>query len=171
MKIRLEATIEKFGSQGEKTGWNYIEIRSELAQKLYSKNKKSFKVKGLIDDVAIQGLALLPMGEGDYILPLSAPLRKKLAKSKGAKVKLLLELDTSTYELNKDMLEAIEFDMKAYAFFQSLSPSHQNYYSKWVDSAKTQTTIAKRIALIVTTLAMQLNYSEMMHYAKTLNKD
>lgn len=166
MKIELEAIIQKFGSHGEKTGWNYIEIRYEEAVKLYNKDKKSFKVKGLIDKVPISALALLPMGGGDYILPLNAPLLKKIGKFKGANVRLTLQLDTSEYELNNDMMEAIETDERASAFFQTLTKSHQNYYSKWVDGAKTEATIAKRIALIVTTLAMHLNYSEMMHYAK-----
>ena len=43
--IKFTATILKFDKQGEKTGWTYIIIPSEMAQQLYPGNKKSFRVK------------------------------------------------------------------------------------------------------------------------------
>jgi hypothetical protein len=44
--IKFTATLLKFDKQGEKTGWTYIEIPADLAQKLKPGNKKIFRVKG-----------------------------------------------------------------------------------------------------------------------------
>ena len=76
--IKFAATILKFDKQGEKSGWTYIIIPSEMAQQLYPQNKKSFRVKGKLDAYAIEGVALIPMGEGDFIMALNAGMRKSI---------------------------------------------------------------------------------------------
>ena len=81
--IKFTATILKFDKQGEKTGWTYITIPSEMAQQLYPGNKKSFRVKGKLDEHSIEGVALMPMGEGDFIMALNAGMRKGIGKTKG----------------------------------------------------------------------------------------
>ena len=43
--IQFTVTIHRFEKQGEKTGWTYIEIPSDIAQKLKPGNKKSFQGK------------------------------------------------------------------------------------------------------------------------------
>ena len=48
--ISWTATIKKFDKQGEKTGWTYIEVPAELANKLQPGNKKGFRVKGRLDN-------------------------------------------------------------------------------------------------------------------------
>ena len=80
--LKFTAPILKFDKQGEKTGWTYIEIFAEQAAKLKPDNKKSFRVKGKLDNFSIKGIALLPMGEGDFIMPLNAALRKGIGKKK-----------------------------------------------------------------------------------------
>ena len=47
--IRFSAVIKRFGSQGEKTGWTYIEVPQELAVQLQPNSRKSFRVKGKLD--------------------------------------------------------------------------------------------------------------------------
>lgn len=74
--IEFKVVIEKFSKQGEKTGWTYIEISSEIAQKLKPGNKKTFRVKGFLDNFYFEGIALLPMGGGNFIMPLNASHRK-----------------------------------------------------------------------------------------------
>jgi hypothetical protein len=54
-----------------------------VAGKLMPGNKKSFRVKGKLDDQAIEKMALMPMGEGDFIMALKASIRKTLRKQKG----------------------------------------------------------------------------------------
>src|SRR5689334_7755845 len=62
--ISFVTTIERFGQQGEKTGWTYILVPSELAQKLQPGSRKGFRVKGKIDQHPFKMISLLPMGGG-----------------------------------------------------------------------------------------------------------
>src|SRR5688572_5863787 len=91
--ITFKAEIERFAEMGEKTGWSYVFIPSAVANEIKPDCKKSFRVKGRIDDVEIGGVATVPMGEGDFIIALKATLRKQLRKEKGAIVELELEED------------------------------------------------------------------------------
>ena len=45
MKIIFTAMLKKFSSQGEKTGWTYIEIPKKVTEQLQPGNKKSFQGK------------------------------------------------------------------------------------------------------------------------------
>jgi uncharacterized protein YdeI (YjbR/CyaY-like superfamily) len=60
----------------------------------------------------------------------------------------------------------LEDEPKALAFFQQLSRGHQNYFSKWIESAKTPQTKAARIVKTVRGLSMSLDYGEMIRYFK-----
>ncbi|MFX5998869.1 DUF1905 domain-containing protein, partial [Acinetobacter baumannii] len=78
--IQFATIIKKFAKQGEKTGWTYIEIPEAIAQQIKPNNKKSFRVKGKLDSFSIKGIALLPMGEGSFIMALNAEMRKGIKK-------------------------------------------------------------------------------------------
>src|SRR5438046_2094 len=111
--IEFTTTILQFAEQGEKTGWSYIEIPADLAQKLKPGNKKSFRVKGKLDDHPIKGIALLPMGGGNFIMALNAAIRKGIHKKKGAMVKVKLQVDDKAYQLNKEFVECLNDDPPA----------------------------------------------------------
>lgn len=160
--VRFTTTIHKFDKQGEKTGWTYIEIPADLAQKLKPGNKKSFRVKGKLDNFKISGVALLPMGGGVFIIPLNADMRKGIGKRHGAMLKVQLEEDKAGFVFNKDFMDCLVDEPRAKDFFQSLSGSHQRYFSKWIDSAKTVETKAKRIAMAVNALAKKWGYPQML---------
>ena len=128
-------------------------------------NKKSFRVKGKLDDYAIKGIALLPMGNGDFIMALNADIRKAIGKRKGAVVKVQLEADVP-YQLNAAFMECMADEPAALAYFKSLPGSHQNYFSKWVESAKTEPTKVKRIAEAVSALSRKMGYGEMIRARK-----
>ncbi len=158
------ASILKFDSKGEKTGWSYIEIDKETANLLLPNNKKSFRIKGKIDDFAIQQVALMPMGDGNFILPLNAAIRKGIKKSKGATVVLTITADKSIYEINTLFLECLQDEPLAYTYFKSLTTSHQHYFSKWIDAAKTEPTMVKRINMAVNALHKKMSYPEMIKW-------
>lgn len=165
--IKFTATLQKFKEQGEKTGWTYIDIPSEIAQKVKPNNKKSFRIKGTIDNYAFKGASVLPMGEGDFILPINATIRKNIKKFlKGEKIVLQIEEDKAPVEISADLMTCLEDDTKAKAFFLKLPKSHQNYYSKWIESAKTDATKANRIAKAIKGFSQHLNYPEMMRANK-----
>ncbi|MEO6221439.1 MAG: DUF1905 domain-containing protein, partial [Ginsengibacter sp.] len=81
--IRYKTIIRKFEEKGEKTGWSYIEVPAEMATILKPGYKKSFRVKGLLDDFKIEKTSLLPMGGGNFIIPINGGIRKALGKRKG----------------------------------------------------------------------------------------
>ncbi len=164
--VNLNVVIEKFGQKGEKTGWTYVFIPFDVAEKLNKGVKKSFRVKGKIDTVAIKQMALIPMGDGDFIIPLKADLRKKLKKQKGEKVKLSIELDASDFKHDNDFMDCLKDDKQAEKFFKTLSGSHQRYYTKWIESAKTIDTKSKRIAQAMEGFKMKMGFPEMLRHFK-----
>ncbi len=167
--VRYQTIIKKFAEQGEKTGWTYIEIPTKIAQQIYPNNKKSFRVKGKLDAYEFSGVSLLPMGEGSFIMALKADVRKKIRKIHGAILKVEIEHDKSEYELDADFVACLHDDEKAKTFFYSQPKSHQNYFSKWIESAKTEPTKAKRIIQAVNALAKKMNYAEMIKAEKDGN--
>jgi hypothetical protein len=160
--IRFTTTILKFKEKGEKTGWTYITIPAEIAEQLNPGVKKSYRVKGKLDAFAFEAMALLPMGDGDFIIALKADVRKAIKKTAGDKLNVQLSLQPKGYELDADFIECLNDEPKALAFFNSLTGSHRNYFSKWIESAKTEATKSKRIAMAVTALAKKWGYPEMI---------
>ena len=166
--VSFTTTIHKFGQQGEKTGWTYIEIPVDIAEKLQPGNRKGFRVKGKLDNHKISNIALLPMGGGKFILTLNAALRTAVGKKQGAMIKVQLEADNSPFPFNKDFLLCLNDDPDAHAFFKTLSGSHQRYFSKWIDDAKTQETRTKRITKAIIALSKKQGYQEMLRNSKPL---
>lgn len=167
--IEFTTTIQRFDKKGEKTGWQYIEISAAQAKKLKD-SKVSFRVKGKLDSVAIQKTAILPMGDGHFILPVNATHRKALGKKHGDKLKIQLELDERKLPLSAVLMTCLQEDPEALKFFKSLPPSHQSYYSKWIESAKTSATKAKRIVISMNGFSKKQTYSEMMRAYKASNE-
>ncbi|HRO46425.1 YdeI/OmpD-associated family protein [Agriterribacter sp.] len=165
--VTFTATILKFGKKGEKTGWNYIEIPRDIAEQLKPATKTSFRVKGRLDDFAIKGVSLVPMGGGNFIMALNAAMRKGIRKNKGAMVKVQLTVDTP-YEILPELLECLSDEPSAMHFFKQLPRSHQNYFSKWIEAAKTDATKAKRITQTINAMIKQQGYGEMI---RSLKKD
>lgn len=164
--IELTTSILRFGQQGEKTGWTYIVIPAEFAQQLMPDNKKSFRVKGKLDDHNIEGIALIPMGGGDFIMPLNAEMRRSIKKKHGTMLTAKLQVDTRPLKLSEDFMACLDDEPKALTFFKTLAKSHQNYFSKWIESAKTEETKTKRIALAVNALSKHLDYGTMIREDK-----
>ena len=168
--ISFTTTILKFDQQGEKTGWTYITIPAALAEQLMPGNKKSFRVKGKLDECAVKGIALIPMGAGDFIMALNADIRKRIGKRKGAQLKVNLVVDEAGYQLNVALMDCMADEPAAMAWFKSLSKGHQNYFSKWVEAAKTEPTKIKRIAQAVSALSRKMGYPEMIRAQKKDNE-
>ncbi|GAA4748372.1 YdeI/OmpD-associated family protein [Flavisolibacter ginsenosidimutans] len=164
--LRFITVLKKFDKQGEKTGWTYIEISAKQAAQLNPGVKTSYRVKGRIDDYVVEKMALIPMGEGVFIMPLNATIRKGIKKQKGAEVEVWLELDTEPIQVNADFMECLRDEPAALKTFDALPKGHQNYFSKWIESAKTEPTKAKRIALAVNALSKGWGFPEMLRAQK-----
>lgn len=168
--VTFTAILQKFDKKGEKTGWTYFEVPVDIAQQIKADTRVSFRVKGKIDDFSIKLVALIPMGEGDFILPINAQIRKGIRKVEGASVQVSLEEDKSELTISPELLICLEDDEIASKAFHSMPKSHQFYYSKWIESAKTIETKTKRISMTVQSLAMGMDYGQMLRYFRDLGK-
>ena len=158
--IIFDAIIKRFQTHAEKTGWTYITIPAELAEQLKSGTRLTFRVKGKLDNVKIEKLSILPMGNGDFILTLNKQLRKNIGKPVGATIKVQIALDKRELEIFPELVACLKDEPLAYKAFSKLPPSHQRYFSKWVTDAKTDQTKVKRIAITVNAMLTNKSFGE-----------
>lgn len=164
--MKFTTTILRFASQGEKTGWSYIEIPAKIADKIKPGVKKSFRVKGSIDEHPIKWAALLPMGDGTFILPINADIRKGTRKRAGDKVKVSLVEDKKTFAPPKWFMDCLEYEPSAREYFLGLAKSHQNYFIKWIEQAKTEQTRTKRTAQAINAFSRHMDFPQMLRAIK-----
>lgn len=169
--MTFTAPLLRFDEKGEKTGWTYLVVPQSVTDALKPGQKTSFRVKGLLDTHSISQAALIPMGqtddwEGAFILAVNADMRKALRKEAGATVTVTLEADDSPLVNSDDLMACLADDPAGLAFFQSLTPGHQRYYSRWIDEAKTVGTKTKRIAQAMQGFSMGMGYPDMIRYFK-----
>jgi hypothetical protein len=164
--VSFTSRIQKFQKMGEKTGWTYIEIPALIANRLFPGMKKSFRVKGKLDNHGIAFAALLPMGDGNFILPFNAAMRKGTGKSENDPIKVTLEKDDRRFEMDKDFMQCLRDEISCYEFFKTLPGSHQRYFSKWISEARTPETKAKRIAAAMNAFGKKQGFQEMLRALK-----
>jgi hypothetical protein len=162
----FKATILKFASKGEKTGWTYVDIPPDIILKLKLKNRKEFRIKGSMDDVKFERLACYPIGEGNFIIAINAELRKKLGKKEGAALSIKFELDKSEALKSQELLECLAEDKIAQKQFNSLNLSHQNYFHRYIYTAKGADTKAGRIVNVINAMYQKQNFGEMIRELK-----
>jgi len=161
--VTFTAIILKFGDMGEKTGWTYVDIPADVAQQLKPDNRKYFRVRGTIDNFAINGIAVMPMGEGNFILTLNADMRKGVRKREGAMLQVSLEEDKDfKLVVPDDVYDCLADEPEALNYFNSLLESHRRYFVNWINSAKTIPTRAKRIAQTCHAMANRMDYGQMI---------
>jgi hypothetical protein len=165
--IDYNTIILQYNEQGEKTGWTYIDLPADLAQQLKPGNKKSFRVRGWLDNFAVAGMAVMPVGDGNFIMALRGEIRKGIHKNKGAMLRVRLEEDVDyKVDVPDDLQECFEFEPEAYRYFNALPRSHRDYFIKWINSAKTETTRANRIANTINAMVKQMDYGMMIREIK-----
>lgn len=129
-------------------------------------------MKGTLDTFAIKLVALIPMGQsGDsdgFIMAVNAPMRRGIRKEAGAMVHVELAVDNDPMLISADLMTCLADDPAALNFFDTLTDGHRNYFSNWIESAKTTETKTKRITQAVTGLSMGLGYPEMVRYFKKI---
>lgn len=151
----------------DKGGWSYIIIGKKYAEELKPGSRASFRVKGMLDQYPIQKTSLLPVKEGRFMLPINAGIRKATGKKAGDRLTVTLEVDERKISLSADLMKCLKDDPEAKKFFSSLPVSHQRYYSKWIDDAKTSSTKTKRIVICLHAFSKKLNYAEMLKQSKS----
>lgn len=169
--IHFTTTIQKFDQNKDRTGWTYIVVPADVAESLKPGVKKAFRVKGTLDVCAIERVSLMPMGNGDFLLALNATIRKCLRKQKGDRLQVCLQADDAPVKIHPELVACLGDEPAALTFFNTLAPSHKLYFSRWIESAKSEATVAKRIAASVNACAKQMGYSEMIRALQQEKKD
>lgn len=133
--------LKKFPGKG---GWTY----DDLPQVAQNKDVRFgwVKVRGTIDGYEIKKYNLMPYGGNKLFLPVKAEIRKKIKKTAGDYVHVILYPDNDPLEIPKEMLLCIQDESEALKFFNSLSESEQKYYIQWIYSAKKEETKIDRLA-------------------------
>lgn len=162
----FKTIIQKFSSKAEKTGWTYIEIPTDIILKLKLKTRREFRIKGNMDDVKFERLVCYPSGDGNFIIAINAELRKKLSKKEGAMISIKFELDSSEALKSQELLDCLGDDKIAQKQFNSLLVSHQNYFHRYVFSAKGDATKAGRIVNVINAMYQKQNFGEMIRALK-----
>lgn len=164
--ISFETILQQFGEKGEKTGWTYIQVPQDIAEQLQPGSRKTFRVKGKIDAFVIKGVALMPMGDGSFMLPVNATMRKGIHKKKGATVSLSISVDKTPPAIPPALKECLDDEPKAMEFFQQITLSQRNYFIKWIEGVKNEMGQAKRIAQTIDALLLKQNFVDMMQAHK-----
>lgn len=166
--VYLKVEIEKFETNGEKTGWSYVFIPQEIANQIKANSRIGFRVRGLIDGVTVNGMSVMPVRESGFILPLNKPLRKSLKKEAGAVVELRLEFDADfKIEMPEDLEICLAQEDGLLEHFFSMPKSHQNYFITWLNTAKTEPTKTKRLLMIVDAMAKKYDFGLMIRSNKS----
>lgn len=145
--VNKKYRLEKFHGRG---GWTFARIPDIATDK-----KAPFgwvKVRGTIDDYEIKKYHLMPMGNGNLFLPVKAEIRKKIKKSEGDYVHVVLYPDNEPLEVPEEMLLCLQDEPAALKFFNSLSESEQKFYVEWIYSAKRSETKIDRLAKAINRL-------------------
>lgn len=161
--VSFTSEIEEFFSKGEKTGWKYISIPQSTAHQIKPNFKRSFRIRGYLDQVPIAGMATVPMGDGDFILALKASLRKELGKRVGDSIYVQIEEDLAyKIEIPEELISCLMDDPILFDRFSSLTPSHQSYFIKHITDAKTIETRVKRITMTLGAMENNWDYGKMI---------
>ncbi len=162
----FKSIILKYTSKGEKSGWTYVDIPRDIITKLKLKDKRGFRIKGVMDDVKFEKMITYPVGDGNFIIAINGPLRKKLGKDEGAMISIKFELDLSRPLESKELIGSLKEEPEAWAQFNSLLPSHKNYFHRYILEAKGADTRAGRIVSVINAMYKKQNYGEMIRSMK-----
>ncbi len=172
--VTFQAKIWRAETQGTAMlGWAYIEVPRAIADQLNPDYKQVYRVRGEIDGQVFSGLALMPKGEGDYMLAINGRMRKALKKGVGDMLFLRLEEDKDFTIEMPEALEVCLLDDEAnlMARFMALAKSHRNYFIKHINEAKTEPTRIKRIAMTVEAMTLGLDFGAMIRLEKARRRN
>ncbi|MBL7931779.1 MAG: DUF1905 domain-containing protein, partial [Bacteroidia bacterium] len=117
----FKSIIQKSASKDQQMGWTYVEIPDDVILKLKLKSRREFRIKGNIDDVKIERLAVYPVKNGGFIIALNADLRKKLGKREGAMISVKFEIDSSGTKQSDELMECLKEDKVALTQFNAMT--------------------------------------------------
>jgi hypothetical protein len=106
--------------------------------------KQRHHITGTINGYGVRGS--LGSDGTQYFLPLGAAWRRDCGIDAGTNVEVVLSPEGPQSEsLSPDVINALDVEPPAKAFFESLATFYRNTYIKWIESAKRPETRAMRI--------------------------
>lgn len=174
MMVDFQAEILRSETQGTAmVGWAYVDVPRTVADRLKPNYRQVYRVRGEIDGHPFSGMALMPKGDGDYILAINGGMRKILRKGVGDRLSLRLEEDSGfSIEIPEDLeicLQDDEADLMER--FMALPKSQRNYFINHINGAKAVPTRAKRIAMTVEAMSLGLDFGAMIRLDKARRQD
>ena len=139
--VDKEYLLQKFPQKG---GWPYVAV-PEIAKDIHA-HFGWVKVKGSIDGVEISNYHLMPMGNGTLLLPVKAEIRKKIGKSEGEWVYIILYSQELPPVVQNDFLICLEDEPIALKNFKNLSKTDQENMIDWIYAVKRDDLKVERIA-------------------------
>jgi len=113
--------------------------------------KQRHHITGSIGGCAVRGS--LGSDGTQYFLPLGAAWRRDSGVEAGAEVEVVLAPEGPQADtLAPDILAALDSEVEARAFFESLATFYRNGYVRWIESARRPETRSARIAEMVSLL-------------------
>lgn len=139
-KIEFKATILK----KENINAAYVEFPFST-EELFSK-RGQVKIKALFDDLVEYRGSLSKMRSPCHILGLTQDVRKKLNKSFGEEVKVVLweDKEERIVEISEDIEVLFEANLEAKKLFDVMSYTHRKEYINWINDAKKPETRERR---------------------------
>lgn len=146
--------LEKFPG---KSGWTYAEIPEiQIGNRAFG----MLKVKGSIDGFDIANSHLMPLGNGNLMIPVKTEIRKKIKKEAGDWVHIILYSNDEPLVTPEDFLLCLNDEPEALRFYRSLNENEQQDYIKWIFSAKAEQMKVERIAKTLDRLAKNQKYDD-----------
>lgn len=146
--------LEKFPGKG---GWTFAEIPDiQIGNRAFG----MLKVKGSIDGFEVTNSHLMPLGNGNLMIPIKTEIRKKIKKEVGDWVHIILYSNDEPLVTPEDFLLCLDDEPEALRFYQSLNENEQQDYVKWIFSAKAEQTKVERIAKTLDRLVNNQKYNK-----------
>jgi len=141
--------------KGEKKGaWTFVTM--PVTPHLPKKKNSTVKVRGFIDDYALEGIHIWAMKKGTF-LAVKADIRKAIKKEAGDTVKLQLFLDEPQSAIPDDFLECLREEPKLLAHFQKQTAAKQKETIDWIFAAKTEDEKISRMAKAMEKLELTID--------------
>lgn len=151
--IDQKLLLRKFPGKG---GWTYAELPLIVQRK--NAHFGWVKVTGTIDGIELNKYHIMPHGESKMFLPVRAEIRKKIKKSAGDYVQVILYLDNEPTNVPDELIVCLKDEPQAERFFKSLSEGEKRNYINWIYSAKREETKVQRLAETIHRLMKRLRY-------------
>lgn len=151
MKELFNAKVMLVRAPG-KGGWTYAPV-GEAPFKVKT-HFGTLKVSGRVDDVVLENVQLMPMGQGRRFLPVNAALRKRLGKQAGdvVQVQLFVMPEEAAISL-ADFKECLAEVPAALRAFEALEGGYQQAWLTWVSAGNTEGLQVARIERAIALLS------------------